>query len=236
MATVTMIRHGQGSFGTDNYDRLSELGHWQARVVGEHFQRAGVVFDRVHCGALRRQRETADAVLGSMGTADRDYRIDAAFDEYPTKPVFARYMPELLSRDDELRGEFARDRSAAGRDRALARRVFFPVLSAWQDDPSAPDLESFAAFRGRVSDALAEVAAMAEHGRRDVVVTSAGVIAVAVLNALELPDSAFARLAWQVHNASVSTLTVDPTGLGLLQFNGVAHLEASGRADALTWL
>lgn len=236
MAVVTMIRHGQGSFGTDNYDRLSDLGQWQAGVVGEHFQRAGVAFDRVHCGALTRQRQTADALLRRMSPMPGEYSVDDGFDEYPTKPVFARYMPAVLDDDAELRAIFARDRSAAGRDRSLARRVFFPVLTAWQADDSAPDVESFAGFRRRVSDSLASVVSGTVSGQRQAVVTSAGVIAIAVMNALELPDSAFARLAWQVHNASVSSLSVDAAGLGLLQFNGVAHLEASGRADALTWL
>ena len=31
MAQFYLVRHGQASFGTDNYDRLSELGHQQAR-------------------------------------------------------------------------------------------------------------------------------------------------------------------------------------------------------------
>lgn len=236
MALVTLIRHGQGSFGTDNYDRLSDLGRWQAGTLGAHFKRAGVAFDAVHCGALTRQRQTADAVLAQMATADAAYRVDEGFDEYPTKPVFGRYMPAVLDSDAELREIFSRDRSAAGRDRALARRVFFPVLSAWQDDTVASDLESFSGFRRRVTRSIETVAQSAVNGRREAVVTSAGVIAVAVMNALELPDSAFARLAWQVHNASVSNLSVDPAGLGLLQFNGTAHLEASGRNDALTWL
>ena len=37
MSELYLIRHGQGSFGTGNYDKLSDLGCEQARLVGRHF-------------------------------------------------------------------------------------------------------------------------------------------------------------------------------------------------------
>ena len=36
------MRHGQASFGQDNYDRLSELGQAQARLTGEHLAGLGL--------------------------------------------------------------------------------------------------------------------------------------------------------------------------------------------------
>ena len=35
MATIYLIRHGQASFGSDDYDQLSQLGIRQAEVTGE---------------------------------------------------------------------------------------------------------------------------------------------------------------------------------------------------------
>ncbi|MEY8840214.1 histidine phosphatase family protein, partial [Cribrihabitans sp. XS_ASV171] len=34
MAELLVIRHAQASFGADNYDLLSELGHRQSQAVG----------------------------------------------------------------------------------------------------------------------------------------------------------------------------------------------------------
>ena len=42
-----MVRHAQASFGTDDYDRLSELGHRQAGWLGEYFRYRGLTFDQV---------------------------------------------------------------------------------------------------------------------------------------------------------------------------------------------
>lgn len=47
MAELYLVRHGQASFGTENYDRLSALGEQQGVWLGEYFARQDIVFDRV---------------------------------------------------------------------------------------------------------------------------------------------------------------------------------------------
>ena len=37
MPEFFLVRHGQASFGADNYDKLSALGHRQARWLGGYF-------------------------------------------------------------------------------------------------------------------------------------------------------------------------------------------------------
>ena len=74
MASVYVVRHGQASFGTDNYDRLSELGCRQAEVLGHYFDSRGLRFDAVYTGNLERQRKTAEIAVGSHG---REHRVDA---------------------------------------------------------------------------------------------------------------------------------------------------------------
>ena len=57
MATIYLIRHGQASFGAEDYDKLSEMRCRQAAVVGEYFRDRGVQFDAVYSGdyiALRK--------------------------------------------------------------------------------------------------------------------------------------------------------------------------------------
>jgi broad specificity phosphatase PhoE len=59
MPLVYLIRHGQASFGADDYDVLSATGHLQGKHVGAELRRRGVRPDQVWSGTLRRQRETA---------------------------------------------------------------------------------------------------------------------------------------------------------------------------------
>ena len=48
MGTLYCIRHAQASFGSDNYDKLSDLGHGQSRHTGDWFARLGIRPDRRH--------------------------------------------------------------------------------------------------------------------------------------------------------------------------------------------
>ena len=54
MASIFLIRHGQASFGTDNYDRLSELGCRQSEVLGRYLVHHDIHFDAVYSGELQR--------------------------------------------------------------------------------------------------------------------------------------------------------------------------------------
>jgi broad specificity phosphatase PhoE len=55
---ITLIRHGQAGSRLA-YDDLSEIGHEQARALGQWFGAYGVRFDAIVTGGLNRQRLTA---------------------------------------------------------------------------------------------------------------------------------------------------------------------------------
>ena len=53
MGSIYLIRHGQASFGADDYDVLSPVGVEQAQVLGRHLADLGIAFDRCIAGDLR---------------------------------------------------------------------------------------------------------------------------------------------------------------------------------------
>ena len=59
MGLVLLVRHGQASFGADDYDVLSETGVEQSRFLGRALAAQGVAPRAVVHGAMRRQRDTA---------------------------------------------------------------------------------------------------------------------------------------------------------------------------------
>src|SRR5277367_509052 len=63
MGVIYVVRHGQAAFGTDHYDRLTETGFKQARLLGAYFGLRNIQFDAVFTGTLRRQTETAQGIL-----------------------------------------------------------------------------------------------------------------------------------------------------------------------------
>ena len=66
MASLYLIRHGQASFGSANYDQLSPLGQRQADVSGQFFADVGLYFADAVSGDLSRQRETGERILSSQ--------------------------------------------------------------------------------------------------------------------------------------------------------------------------
>ena len=50
---IVLVRHGQASFGADDYDRLSALGTEQARLLGQWWARLGAAPGTVMRGSLR---------------------------------------------------------------------------------------------------------------------------------------------------------------------------------------
>ena len=84
MSKIFFIRHGQASFGSDDYDRLSNLGREQAGLLGAYWDDRKVGFDAVYSSDLKRSRLTAEYYAKCFGIRSRhktaalnevDYRI-----------------------------------------------------------------------------------------------------------------------------------------------------------------
>ncbi len=67
MGTLYLVRHGQASFGADDYDRLSERGHAQALRLGQYWRERGLRFDAVLAGTLLRHTQTLDGIVAGLG-------------------------------------------------------------------------------------------------------------------------------------------------------------------------
>lgn len=216
MGVVILVRHGQASFGSDDYDVLSETGWEQGRLLGAWLRDRGVVPTAVVRGDMRRHRETAEAVRPSAAGWP-DAVVDPGWDEFDHLSVVAAYP----------------DAPAGDLDRREFQRVFELATARWtagtDDDGYA---EPWPAFRARVADSMQRASARAGPGGTVVVVSSGGPIA-AVCAALADPDgddpAAFARL-WSrfntvLVNGSFTRVVVGSTGARMLTFNEHPHLE-----------
>ena len=95
MAAIYLIRHGQASFGSDDYDQLSQLGIRQAEVTGEYFRESGIFFDAAYSGDLKRQLDTAQLVLASQPAAFST-NIDSRFNEIRNDEQLEYLLPEIV--------------------------------------------------------------------------------------------------------------------------------------------
>ena len=236
MSSLLLVRHSQASFLQSDYDVLSELGHRQARAIGEHWARLGWSLDAVFVGPRRRQQHTAElAALAFEAAGGRfpDPIVLDALDEYRAEPLVQRQLATLAERDARLArlvAELSASEDARGRARAF-ERVFQSVMRSWQrGEVSAEGVEPWVEFSARVRDALASMTRDSGGGRRVAAFTSGGVIGVSVAHVLEAPDATALELGWTLQNASVSELLFSGARVSLSRFNDLAHLH-----DTAAW-
>jgi broad specificity phosphatase PhoE len=228
VGVLLLVRHGQGSLGTSNYDELSELGGRQARLVGARLARADLRVSQAWCGGLARQRDTALTVLAELGLPPGELHADDRLDEYDHLGVLAADRAGDLQAADRAGDPPAADR--AGDPFALAvtpesrlalQSALDEAIGRWiQGGAGYPETHN--AFTARVEALVAEFTALPGT---TMAVTSAGVIAVACARLTGLPADRWPALARVVVNTSVTKLITGRTGTHLLTFNDHAHLE-----------
>lgn len=221
MGTLYLVRHGQASFGSHDYDRLSELGHRQCRALGEHFRSMNLRFSTVLTGSLRRHRETYDGIAEGLGQR-LEPEVWPGLNEYdPEAVVRAVYSGQVPKPDspEAVRQHF---------------RLLRDGLVAWMQGRSAPaGMPTFSDFSAGVGTALARAR---ERADEDVlIVSSGGPISTAVGLVLGLAPEAVVELNLRIRNSSVTEFIANPKRHSLLSFNGLPHLHKPELADWVTY-
>lgn len=219
MSQITLIRHGQANSGAQDergYDALSPLGHQQAEWLGDYLDSIGEGYDRVYAGALIRHGETAASMNASRWA-------EPVIDPRLNEVAYFR-LSELMHEQMGI---------APPSDREAFIDHLPLVFTAWQDGKIEGAPETFHAFQSRIDDVLHEIAA---GDGRALVVSSGGLIAMAIRVAMGLELGAFARLALTIMNTSVHQLHPVGSGLTLTQFNAVPHLADPARQHAKTFI
>ncbi len=238
MAVIYLIRHGQASFGSEDYDQLSELGRRQAGLLGVHLRNSGVPFDALISGTLRRQRDTAAGIAAGLGPGAPAAGVKDAFNEYDHAGVIRAYLPLFMSEVGAPRGLAEAD---VFRDHKLFEFAFRFMVKAWMDNAPREDkaLESWREFCNRVSAGLAYTVASHEPKARIAIVTSGGTIAAALRAVLGLSNKRTLSMNWSIYNASLTQLYYGRSARHedalLLGFNNIAHLEQSGGRELVTF-
>ncbi|MBU6376979.1 MAG: phosphoglycerate mutase family protein [Gammaproteobacteria bacterium] len=219
MSTIHLIRHGQASFGTADYDRLSALGERQIQHLRDHYVRSAQAIDAIYSGTLRRQRATAE-ILAATPQARSEVRSQPAFDEYDADTLLRVHAEISNTPLTALQG------AASMPDPRAFQRRLEDTGRAWIAGLlDRPGVETWPQFRQRIAAGLEQLMRDQGRSRQVLVCTSAGAIGAAVGYVLGLDDEAALRLSWSVFNASVTRIRYDGRRCSLEAFNAAPHLE-----------
>jgi broad specificity phosphatase PhoE len=222
VGVIYVVRHGQAAFGTSHYDRLTDIGFAQARLMGAYFGRRSVRFNAVFTGTLRRQTETAQGIFDGQPTSGMDplREVFPGLDEYKPEAVmtaFTGVAPVAAA-------------AAERRDPVVVRehfRLLREALLAWTEDRIQPQgMPVWRMFQEGAVAALIEARRRFPDGNV-LIVSSGGPIAAMVAAALNAPSATAIELNLRIRNSSLSEFAATPRRHSLVSFNGLPHLDGS---------
>ena len=221
MGTLYLVRHGQASFGADDYDQLSELGHRQCVRLGEHFRRSGHRFEAVLTGTLKRHAQSLAGIAEGMQWSPTP-QLWPGLDEYDSEAVIAAVHPHPLVRPDTpelFRHHF---------------RLLREGLLRWMAGSAAPvGMPSHADFVAGVNGALDHVRNSYEGNV--LIVSSGGPISTAVGQILGTSAEATIELNMRIRNSSVTEFAFSTRRHALVSYNNLPHLSQPEHTSWITY-
>jgi len=223
MAELYLVRHGQASFGADNYDQLSLLGKQQGQLLGEYFAERKIVFDHVLVGTMNRHRQTAEAIF--QGSTEEVARLKEhqGLNEY-----------DFVALIDGLGDEHRELQLQAKKGKTDFYKALRQVLLLWMEDRiEGPIPETWSQFQQRVTDAKNHIQGL--KGQRILAVTSGGVMAAIAQQTLGAPRATVISLNMQINNCSFCRYFFNADSFHLATFNSIPYFDKTDRLNLITY-
>ncbi len=229
MGNLYLVRHGQASFGADDYDQLSPRGREQGLRLGQYWREKAQAsgthqaapFDAVLIGTLKRHRQTWEAMAEGAGWTHTPL-VWPGLDEYDSHALIATVHPEPLAKPDSpemYRHHF---------------RLLRQALQMWMAGKTQPQgMPSYVDFVHGVTSALDHV--RAHHSGSVLIVSSGGPISTAVGHVLGTPAETTIELNLRIRNTSLTEFAFTPKRHMLVTYNTLPHLDSAAHADWITY-
>jgi broad specificity phosphatase PhoE len=221
MGNLYLVRHGQASFGADDYDMLSDLGVRQSVRLGQYFALRKLKFDAVITGGLRRHAQTW-AAIAQGGGVQADALVWPGLNEYDSEAVIRATHPfplEKVQSPEDYRAHF---------------RLLRDGLRQWMNGVISPvGMPTYPEFVQGVTSALDHV--RSQCSGNVLIVSSGGPISTAVGHLLGTMPETTVELNFRIRNSSVTELAFTPKRHMLVTYNTLPHLDEPEYASWITY-
>jgi len=232
MGKIILIRHGKASFGESDYDQLSKMGKYQAKVTGLYLKKAQIIPTAIYSGTMKRQQETAE-IAKKYGLLSPSVQINPFFNEYDYQAIIDSHLDGLIASDPSV----STDLENAFNDIKTFRNVFSKLLERWVSGKYNIDgNETFNDYLQRINSGIHYI--MQNQDEKDIalVFTSGGFISTSMHLILGLQPLEALKLGWRIYNCSVTSFFCLNTDYQLDAFNSAGHLEMDGTEGVLSYI
>jgi broad specificity phosphatase PhoE len=218
MPTILLVRHGQASYGADDYDVLSEHGWRQAEILAADHARRGIVPDLVVAGGLRRQQGTAEVLARAVGA---EVEVDPRWNEYDADDILTHHSDTGASLEGDAAPPSSRD----------FQHLLDGALTRWiEAGDGCPADEPWRAFDARLRGAMGDVVKRLGSGQTALVVSSGGAIGLLCAAMLGMPPTGLVTFNRVAINTGVARVVSGRQGVTLVSFNEQGHLDGEDPA------
>lgn len=228
MTVIYLVRHGQASFGQQNYDKLSDLGHQQATLLGESLVSRIGKFDKVVLGSMLRHKQTLQNCLTAMqqNTPENDWHVDAGWNEYDHHDILAQMGPEFADAPSIERWVRSQDNP-----KAAFEKLFNDAMNRWMSGTYDNQyVESWDDYQQRIKKALQQVISQANGATKIAVFSSGGPISVVSQALLGVDPKKVMQVNWTLVNCSLTKLVSTGSRTFVSTLNDHSHFEGKQKS------
>ncbi|MGX9460501.1 histidine phosphatase family protein [Shewanella sp. A14] len=237
MAAIYLIRHGQASFGSTDYDQLSNKGSQQATILGQYWSSRATP-SKFYCGDLLRHGQTLTSFVKGYQGESTPMVIHSGFNEFDHVDILQKYNAQWNNF-----AEMSAEINQRNEPNKTLQKEFSQALERWvSGDKDHEYKESWPQFKARCIRALhniieqelankrvlSAVASDTKNSKDILVFTSGGTISAIVQHILQLSDQQTLAMNQQARNTGVTKLLFSENMLSVDYFNNYSHLEQAG--------
>jgi len=232
MPAIYLIRHGQASFASDNYDQLSCLGKQQTTILGRYWQHLPNV-NKAYRGDLWRHKQSAEHFFKGYDAEKKPNTpintvVKQGFNEFDHLDVLAQYNEQWQSQQNLQQFITQHSSESLQAGNKVFQQEFAEAIRRWVVGKHDNEYkQTWQQFKQAGITALHEL--IAENSDDDVkniiVFTSGGPISVIVGYILGLDEQRIFAVNQQLTNSSVTKLLFNERRLSVDYINNYSHLE-----------
>ncbi|TQV76594.1 histidine phosphatase family protein [Aliikangiella marina] len=231
MATVYLVRHGQASFDSDDYDKLSDLGFQQARHLGLHLTRR-LQPDMIFSGTMRRHQETAHSVLEAFEHIDsQGLQLMSEWNEFDHQNVIAALNPDWADSSVFRQHIYQHQNPEHYFLELFAKGIARWVSGEYDEQYNEP----WQAFKERTLRAIDKVIEALPDKGRAIVFTSGGPISCVTQNLLSIPDHFLLNMNKSLVNCGVTKIAVTSLGRQVSSLNDHSSFDSEEHRHLITY-
>lgn len=220
MSTIYLIRHGQASFGSQNYDHLSPTGFQQAKQLGLYLAEQSIPIQDVVVGGMLRHRQTAENSLEAVSYS-KNLILDPNWNEYDHTRILTCYKPEYAKVEAIIQeiGHLPNPMEAF-------QHIFEQAIRRWVSNEYLEEYtESWEQMIDRTYDGFQNIYSNMSSDQAVLVYTSAGTISALLSKILQLSLEDTLHLQWHMPNCAISTIKLNDGEYSVETVSNIDHFK-----------